>query len=530
MPDTTQPNPEPVQPAEPSAQNYIRQVGDKIKEADNILVTLSRNPSVDEITAALGLAIYLDKIGKHVTAIYSGQTPNVLEFLKPEETFENNTNSLQDFIVALNKSKADHLRYNIDGDFVKIFITPYKTTIEESDLEFSHGDYNVDLIIALNVATPDELDAALTEHGRIMHDAFAIDITTGAPGKFGGIEWSEPTASSVSEMVADLILKLQDPNHPMDASSATALLTGIFAETERFSNGKVSPKTMSIASELMTCGADQQVVASHLNEAGDLVMNLGTAPAPESNDPTLLNIEHAPPAPEASPSEPVSEPAPAAPDEKPALAPISDPATLQPETPPEPVAEPAPTPEPTVAGPVDMPGSMDTPAGLERPVEEPEQKDYGKMIDAALAEPTLQGDGPIEPDEPLVTNMAATAAPPVMNQPEANSVPNIDYNQAPPMPDTSVPQPVPMPEAAVLPPPPPPPVDIEGAQPTPEPAPAPEPMPEPQPQPQPAPEPVSEPAPAPEPTPTPEPTPQPEQQPAVNVPTPAPGMFQIPGV
>jgi len=93
-------------------------------------VTLSRDPSVDEMAAAIGLTLMLDNMGKLATAIYSGKTPNALEFLEPKKTFESNTNSLQDFIIALNKDKADHLRYKIEDDFVKVYITHYRTTIE----------------------------------------------------------------------------------------------------------------------------------------------------------------------------------------------------------------------------------------------------------------------------------------------------------------------------------------------------------------------------------------------------------------
>ena len=106
------------------------------------------------MAAAIGLTMLLDNTGKHATAIYSGATPNALRFLKPEETFETDTNSLQDFIIALNKEKADHLRYKVEGDYVKVYITPYKTEISEKDLEFSHGDFNVDLVIGLDVKAP----------------------------------------------------------------------------------------------------------------------------------------------------------------------------------------------------------------------------------------------------------------------------------------------------------------------------------------------------------------------------------------
>ena len=52
----------------------------------------------------------LNKLGKHATAVFSGQVPSTIEFLQPEKTLEKNTDSLRDFIIALDKSKADKLR------------------------------------------------------------------------------------------------------------------------------------------------------------------------------------------------------------------------------------------------------------------------------------------------------------------------------------------------------------------------------------------------------------------------------------
>ena len=249
------------------SKSIAAQVADRIKDSDNVLVALSKNPSVDDLSAALGLTFMLDKLGKHATAIFSGAVPNAIEFLEPEKTFESNTNSLQDFIIALDKEKADHLRYKIEGDFVKVFITPYKTTLDEKDLEFSHGDYNVDLIIALNVDAESDLDSALSEYGKIKHDASSINISASAPGKFGDLEWGDPGASSVSEMVADLADLLdsgEGEEKLLDKPTATALLAGIVAATNRFSNERTSAETMSVAAELMTGGADQQLISSSI--------------------------------------------------------------------------------------------------------------------------------------------------------------------------------------------------------------------------------------------------------------------------
>lgn len=241
-----------------------QQAAERIKQANNILVTVSTNPSVDQLAACIGLTLTLNKMGKHATAVYSGSTPSTIEFLQPEKTLEKNTDSLRDFIIALDKSKADKLRYKVEDRVVKIFITPYKTSINEKDLEFSQGDFNVDVVVALGVHSQADLDQAITSHGRILHDATVVTMNVKPGGELGSINWLDPNASSLSELATQLIDMLD--KKLIDGQISTALLTGIVAETERFSNAKTTPQTMSVSAELMGAGANQQLVATKLEE------------------------------------------------------------------------------------------------------------------------------------------------------------------------------------------------------------------------------------------------------------------------
>ncbi len=236
----------------------------KLQDSTNILVTVSTNPSVDELAACLGLTLWLNKAGKHGTAVFSGDVPSTLEFLQPEATLEKNTDSLRDFIISLDKSKADKLRYKVEDKVVKIFITPYRTSLSADDLEYGQGDFNVDMVVALGVTSQQDLDMAITAHGRILHDATVATITTGEKSELGSINWSDEQASSLSELVVELGNGLNKDD--LDGQIATALLTGIVAETDRFSNDKTSPQTMSLSAALMSAGANQQLVASKLEE------------------------------------------------------------------------------------------------------------------------------------------------------------------------------------------------------------------------------------------------------------------------
>src|ERR1035437_1680426 len=244
--------------------NSKKQVLDSVKQANNILVTVSSNPSIDQLAACLGLTIMLNELGKHATAVFSGEVPSIIEFLQPEKTLEKTTDSLRDFIIALDKSKADKLRYKVEDKVVKIFITPYHTRVSEKDLEFSQGDFNVEVVIALGVHEQGDLDKAITANGRILHDATVISINTAVGEHIGTVNWQDQKASSLSEMIASLSDNFD--RKVLDNQVATALLTGIVSETNRFSNNKTTPETMKTSAMLMSAGANQQLVATKLQE------------------------------------------------------------------------------------------------------------------------------------------------------------------------------------------------------------------------------------------------------------------------
>lgn len=274
--------------------NPKNQIVDKLKGAQNVLVTVSANPSVDQLAAAIGLTLLLNKLDKHATAVFSGNVPSTLEFLKPEATLEPTTDSLRDFIISLDKAKADKLRYKVEENVVKIFITPYRTHLTQDDLNFEQGDFNVDAVVALGVDVREHLDAAIMAHGRILHDAVVVSISAGPQlSDVGSINWQDEAASSLCEMLVSIGESLRPGI--LDEQIATALLTGIVAETERFSNSKTSPKVMTMSAQLMAAGANQQLIASELQQplqTEELPSVDPTQSTGQAQDKSVLSVSH----------------------------------------------------------------------------------------------------------------------------------------------------------------------------------------------------------------------------------------------
>lgn len=240
-----------------------QQIIEKLKSASNVLVTVSTNPTVDDLAACIGLTLLLNKADKHATAVFSGKIPDTIEFLNPQKTIEKTTDSLRDFIISLDKSKADKLRYKVEDDVVRVFITPYGTSISEKDLVFSQGDFNVDVVVGVGIHRQSDLDTAISAHGRILHDAVVVCINNTPTTELGTVNWLDLSASSLSELVTTLADDLG--SKLLDEQIATALLTGIVAETNHFGNEKTTPHTMTISAKLLEAGANQRLVADKLS-------------------------------------------------------------------------------------------------------------------------------------------------------------------------------------------------------------------------------------------------------------------------
>ena len=260
----------------------LQQIVERLQQANTIMITVSRNPSLDQLAACIGMTLFINKLNKHGAAVFSGQIPPVLDFLNPEETIEGNTDSLRDFIISLDKAKADKLRYKVEGDVVKIFITPYRTSLAANDFDFSQGDFNVEAVVALGVMTREDLDEAILAHGRILHDATVIGVSVGdVATDIGSINLHDDRASGLSEMAARICAQL-DPDG-LDDQIATSLLTGLVAQTDRFRNQNTSPRVMQLAAQLMAAGANQQLVADELEKPEPPAAQFEEAVLPEAD-------------------------------------------------------------------------------------------------------------------------------------------------------------------------------------------------------------------------------------------------------
>lgn len=241
-----------------------QQTSEAIRQAETILILTGQHPTMDQVASAVALAQILRKFGKKVTAIVSDGLSNQATML-PTSELDRGLAGLRDFVlkVDLSKTEIDKLRYAVEDGKLNIYLTPFKGGFAPSDVTFAYGDYKYDLAIVLGVPTRARIDKVYQENHSLFERLPIINFDFHrANEQYGAINLIEPTAASLSEMLVALAESLQ--TGLIDEPIATCLLTGIMAATDRFTASHTTPKSLTVAAQMMAAGAKQQNVVKGL--------------------------------------------------------------------------------------------------------------------------------------------------------------------------------------------------------------------------------------------------------------------------
>lgn len=243
-----------------------------MRQSTTPLILLPAAPSTDALAAGLGLRIALEKLGQAVTVASPKYTlPPGHGFLPNSNTIEPSLTSLRSFIVTVNTSRAklDTLSYDVRDDRLHIYLAPKQGLFEPSDVTTSAGSFAHDLIITLDLPSLEALGAMYHDHTEFFYQVPVLNIDYHpANGRFGHVNVIDMVASSLSEITFELLRGLGVER--LDERAATCLLTGIIAQTRGFQNQRVTPRSLAIASNLMSAGARRDDIVQHLYQTKTL--------------------------------------------------------------------------------------------------------------------------------------------------------------------------------------------------------------------------------------------------------------------
>lgn len=244
-----------------------QQVVEILRNNKKFLLLTHKNPDGDAIGSLLAFYLTLKRLDKEVIMACSDAAPASLQYLQNVGEINQNFAGARDFVISLdvNDIKADKIMYKIIDNKLNVIITPKKGQYDEKMVSFPKGSFNFDAIIVLDSSDLDRLGTFYEENPEIFFEVPVVNIDHHAGNaQFGKINLIDLTATSTSEILVSVIEALTGDPKFFDEEIATSLLTGIITDTNSFQNMNTTPKSLTVAAQLVALGGRQQDIIKNV--------------------------------------------------------------------------------------------------------------------------------------------------------------------------------------------------------------------------------------------------------------------------
>ncbi len=248
------------------------QIYELLKQSSAVLIALPSQPTTDAIASGLAVLAVLEKLGKRGRVVSSGfQLPQNHSFLPKSTEIFDDLSAVRQFIISVDVSKTsvEELSYAIEGDKLQIHLSPKDGFFKPEDVTTSAGEYAFDCIVVLDAQDLEQLGRIYERNAEFFYHTPIINIDhSPANDNFGQVNAVTVTATSTSEIVFEIIKDWGE--HILDEFIATNLLTGMISKTRSFKSGTVTPRSLAIASHLISQGARREEIVRHLYQSKKL--------------------------------------------------------------------------------------------------------------------------------------------------------------------------------------------------------------------------------------------------------------------
>lgn len=257
--------------------NPKQQTIELLAQAKRLLLVTHAQADGDAIGSLLALKIVLEKLGKMVVAVCPTPIANLYQFLPAVSSILTHIPQQSEVIISI---KTDHFkveklgyRHNESNKTLEIVITPTTGSIELKDLSVGQTVANFDAVVVLDTPDVDRLESLYDQNTKIFYETPVVNIDHHPSNEqFGKINWVDLVATSTAEIMVALIESLAakmagtqgNPTTLLDEQVATCLLVGIITDTSSFQNVNTTPKSLTVAAQLVAVGARQQEIIYHL--------------------------------------------------------------------------------------------------------------------------------------------------------------------------------------------------------------------------------------------------------------------------
>ena len=246
-----------------------QQFTELVKNSQSIVVVTHHNPDGDAAGSALAMKLGLEKLGKQVVLAVSGQNQEPLKFLPQFDALKETPSLQKDLLIVLDETQAKvgniSLKRITDNKLV-VVVTPKGGTLTSANIRIEEGSFNADLVICLDCANLERIGTLYEQNPDLFYEVPVVNIDHHAGNNnFGKVNIVDLTASSTAEILVSLLETLgKDVPGMIDADIATCLLTGITTDTGSFQNSNTTPKSLTVAAQLVAAGGRQQEIIQQI--------------------------------------------------------------------------------------------------------------------------------------------------------------------------------------------------------------------------------------------------------------------------
>ncbi|HOX41088.1 MAG TPA: DHHA1 domain-containing protein [bacterium] len=244
-----------------------QQVVDVLKNKERLLLLTHKNPDGDALGSLLGLFLSMKKLGKDVVAVSYDPIPPALAYLPSHNKIQQQFSGTRDFVLSLDISsvKAEKVMYKVEGDKLNVIISPKDGQFSADMLSIADGSFRFDAIVVLDAPDLERIGSPYENNPEIFYDVPVVNIDH-HPGNdfFGKINLVDLTSTSTSEILVSILEALTGDPKFLNEDIATCFLTGIITDTNSFQNTNTTPKSLTVAAQLVALGGRQQEIIKNV--------------------------------------------------------------------------------------------------------------------------------------------------------------------------------------------------------------------------------------------------------------------------
>ncbi|MBT3412723.1 MAG: hypothetical protein HOJ15_00060 [Candidatus Jacksonbacteria bacterium] len=241
-----------------------QQLSEQLEKSSSVLIATKHYANADGLASSIVLAKLCAHLGKKADIVALANT-DLYQFLPSVDNIGREFSGAREFIVSIDLADRnfEKLEHSTENNTLTLSIIPKTGSLDEQRITTKQGKFQYDTVITVDTPDLDSLGMLYENNTEFFFETPIINIDHGAGNEqYGEVNIVELTATSTSELLTGYLQ--ENYNDFLNEEIATLLLSGVIEETDSFKKAVVTPKSLTVASQLMALGAKREDIVGGL--------------------------------------------------------------------------------------------------------------------------------------------------------------------------------------------------------------------------------------------------------------------------